>query len=379
MTSFTITTGVSYLLIIIVQPGNVVPGQAFSISVGAQDAGGNSWKAALGQPEPHITARLDREDMSLNSPILSGPLCTGSSGICVQQMYGSVAILSGLVVDKAPAVYRLKLTGSLVGISLETFSDIFYVAIGNLGELRCFRQPDDMLSGTAMRSVVVRLHDSGGNFLHEENSLQVELEIVRGSGVLNGTTVVSSTGGQAIFGAVNISLLTTSVENHIHVLRFRAGVKTLVSNPFTVTFGAAKARFATFPPKSFIVGQVFFVDPEIACLDVNNNLVASSQTAFTASATILNARNIFSGITLTGTTTVKFFRGIATFTDLVLIVPATVYTLSFSTSFTGSNVLLTWNVTGLPGAPTFLQIVEGYAPGAPGGVVQAGNVLPRQP
>ena len=56
--SFTITTGVSYLLIIIVQPGNVVPGQAFSISVGARDAGGNQWKAALGQPEPHnSTAR----------------------------------------------------------------------------------------------------------------------------------------------------------------------------------------------------------------------------------------------------------------------------------------------------------------------------------
>ena len=115
-----------------------------------------------------------------------------------------------------------------------------------------------------MRPVIVRIHDSGGIFLHEENSLQVELEILRGSGVLNGATVVSSTGGQAIFGAVNISLLTTStsVENHRHVLRFRAGVKTLVSNPFTVTFGVAKARFATFPPKSVIVGQVFFVDPE---------------------------------------------------------------------------------------------------------------------
>lgn len=45
-----------------------------------------------------------------------------------------------------------------------TFSDFIHVAVGTLGELRCFSQPDDMLNATPLNPVVVRLHDSGGNF-----------------------------------------------------------------------------------------------------------------------------------------------------------------------------------------------------------------------
>jgi len=372
--SFVIVTGPPHAIIMTAQPTNVLPGQAFSVRAIVQDAGSNQWTSALGQIEPHITAQLDREDTSLGSPILSGPSCTGSTGVCMQKMLSNAAIFSGLQLDKAPAVYRLKLSGSPGGVALETYSSFFAVAIGNLGELRCFRQPDDTVSGTSIQPIVLRMHDYGGNFLYTENSLQVELEIIKGSGVLTGTTTATVAGGQVTFDAVNITLIAASDSSHIHVLRFRAGVVTQLTNPFSVTYSATKARLATFPPSRVTVGQAFVSQPELACLDLNDNVVRSSQGAISASASI----TILGSGSLTGTTSAGFLRGVATFTDIALVGKSANHTLVFSVSFS-INISITWIVTAVPGIPALLQMVQGYSPGGLGDTVPAGYVLPRQP
>ena len=374
--SLTVVTGAPHALVLTTQPGNVDPGKSFTVSVIVHDAGGNQWILPLGQTEsPSITAVLDREDTSLGSPILSGPSCTASTGVCEQKMSSNIATFNGLQVDKAPAVYRLKLTGSPGGVNLETFSDFFYVQVGNLGEMRCFSQPENVLSGTPMQPIIVRLHDDGGNFLYAENSMQVELSINRGSGVLNGTTITTVVKGEAIFSGVNVTLLTSPVSSHIHVLRFRAGVVEQLSNPFSVVFGAAKAKLATFPPRFVRVGDVFPTQPELACLDASDNLVTSPQAAFSASVSLLGA---LPGTVLFGTTTVQSFQGIAVFTDISLVGPAAEHTLLFAPSFPSSTAI-TWNVTASVGAPALLQVIDGYEPGALGGKVPAGDVLPRQP
>ena len=377
--SFVVATGAPSSLVITSQPTSVLPGKSFTISVIAQDAGKNQYTTPLGGTEPYIIAKLDREDKSLGSPILSGPPCSGSSGVCQQQMSSNQATFSGLQVDRAPAVYRLILTGGPAGAlaGLEVFSDYYFVQVGSLGELRCLTQPVNMVSGTTMQPVVVRLHDSGGNFMSAENSMQVELEISRGDGILNGTTIVTAVGGEATFSAVNISLLSSNaVTSHIHVLRFRAGVVEQPSNPFLVSFTASKARLATFPPRSVVVGEVFFSQPEIASLDVNDNLVTSLQVMFTASVSVQGA---VAGTYLTGSTSIQSVAGMASFTDLALVGPASQeHTLLFTTSFPSSTVV-TWTVTASPGAPALLGIVEGYQPGALGSPVPAGDVLPRQP
>ena len=124
---FTVSTGAPHSLVVTAQPASIVPGQAFSISVIAQDRGQNQWVSALGAIEPEVLAQLDRDDTSLSSPILSGPSCAGYTGVCRQRMSGNVAVFSGLRIDKAPAVYRVRLTGSPAGIALETFSNFFWV------------------------------------------------------------------------------------------------------------------------------------------------------------------------------------------------------------------------------------------------------------
>jgi len=373
--SLTVDTGAPYALVLTQQPGSVYPGRSFSVRIVVNDAGGNQWKSASGVIEPSITAVLDREDTTLGSPILSGSPCTDSTGVCVQQMSNNAATFNGLRVDKAPALYRLKLSGSPGEVALETFSDFFFVQVGSLGELRCFAQPQDILSGTRLQPIIVRLHDDGGNFMYAENSMQVELKIHKGSGVLNGTTIVTVVNGEAIFSSVNVTLLTSTVSSHIHVLHFRAGNVEQLSNPFSVMFRAAKAKLATFPPRFVNVGEVFSTQPELACLDASDNLVTSPQAVFSASAFILGASL---GTELKGTTTVLSFAGIAAFTDLSLVGTATEHRLSFTFSFVSSSVI-TWNVTAGVGAPAQLQIVDGYEPGALGGKVPAGDVLPRQP
>jgi hypothetical protein len=232
--SLTVDTGAPYALVLTQQPGSVYPGRSFSVRIVVNDAGGNQWKSASGVIEPSITAVLDREDTTLGSPILSGSPCTDSTGVCVQQMSNNAATFNGLRVDKAPALYRLKLSGSPGEVALETFSDFFFVQVGSLGELRCFAQPQDILSGTRLQPIIVRLHDDGGNFMYAENSMQVELKIHKGSGVLNGTTIVTVVNGEAIFSSVNVTLLTSTVSSHIHVMHFRAGNVEQLSNPFSV-------------------------------------------------------------------------------------------------------------------------------------------------
>jgi hypothetical protein len=377
--SLTVDTGAPYALVLTQQPGSVLPGvlpgKSFSVRIVVQDAGGNQWKSVLGVMEPFITAVLDREDTTLGSPILSGSPCTGSTGVCVQQMSNNAATFNGLRVDKAPALYRLKLTGSPGEVALETFSDFFFVQVGSLGEMRCFAQPQDILSGTLLQPIIVRQHDDGGNFMYAENSMQVELTIHKGSGVLNGTTIVTVVNGEAIFSSVNVTLFASTISSHIHVLHFRAGVVEQLSNPFSVMFRAAKAKLATFPPRFVSVGEVFSTQPELACLDASDNLVTSSQDVFSTSAFLLGASL---GTELKGTTTVQSFAGIASFTDLSLVGTAAEHRLSFTFSFVSSTVI-TWNVTAGVGAPAQLQIIDGYEPGALGGKVPAGDVLPRQP
>ena len=376
--SFAVATGPPHSLIITSQPGNVQPGQEFTVSIIVRDVGQNQWKTPLGQDEPVMQAQLDRQDSSLGSPILSGPSCAGSSGICRQQMVSNVATFNGLRVDKAPAVYRLRLTASPAGVDLEVYSDFFSVLVGSLAELRLTRGPVDVLNGTTMLPISLRLHDGGGNFLSESNGMQIGVSVERGSGVLNGTTSVTVAGGKAVFDAVNVTLVSTSVPTHIHVLKFSAGVAgvvTLLSNPFTVTFAGAKARLATFPPRSALVGEPFLAQPEIACVDLNGNLVASSQAIFTASASVLGGSP---SAFLSGMTSSQSTGGVARFTDLALTGVSMGYTLAFSTSC-GSSSTVSWNMTLLPGPPATLQIVEGYQPGAVGHGVAAGDVLPRQP
>lgn len=118
--------------------------------------------------------------------------------------------------------------------------------------------------------------------------MQVQWSIAEGSGVLNGTTFAKVKRGEANFDEVNISLLSTSVSSHMHVLSFRAGVRALSSNPFIVTFGASKSSLATFPPRHVNVGKVFVAQLEIAGMDLKNNVVTSFKAIFTASVSMLN-------------------------------------------------------------------------------------------
>ena len=375
---FTVRIGAPSTIKVTEQPGSVQPGQSFTIKAIVQDAGKNKWVSALDAFEPEITALLDREDTSLGSPIFSGPSCAGSTGICSARMSSNEVQFNGLRVDRAPAVYRIKLSGSPAGVDLEGYTDFFHVSPGDIGELRCLAQPEDMMSGATMRPLVVRLFDTGGNHLHGENSVQVQIEVSKGSGILNGTTVVTVNRGQATFSQVNITLLSSSTANHMHVLRFRVGSNGLVeqlSNPFVVTFPAERLRLATYPPTTVRVGEVFAPQPQIASVDVNQNLVTATNARFTVSVSLMGAS---AGTSLIGTTTAQSHRGIAAFTDLALVGAAMVHTVVFTTSF-GSDTTVSWNISAQPGAPALLQIVEGYQPGAVGGAVPAGDVLPRQP
>jgi hypothetical protein len=189
-------------------------------------------------------------------------------------------------------------------------------------------------------------------------SISAALRSNPGNDVLNGTLMLSASGGVVTFS----NLLLNKAANGYSLLVSPTGLSAVTSSSFNVVAGAASQLIvSTLPPASVTAGSPFGL--AITAEDAQGNPASN----FTGSVTLALANNPGTS-TLGGTLSTTASSGVATFSALTLNMAASGYTLEVSSNGLAPATTSGFNV--VAGAATQLVITT-----PPPATVTAGSAL----
>nr|MBA4150764.1 VCBS repeat-containing protein [Verrucomicrobiota bacterium] len=143
-------------------------------------------------------------------------------------------------------------TATSAGLS-DAVSDPFTISAGAAAQLAFVQQPTDAASGvTIAPAVTVQLQDTYGNNV---SSAGVDIVMAKssGTGTLSGTaTIATDANGLATFNDLSIELIGTK-----ELTASSAGLTDAVSDPFTITAGAATQLIYISQPNDVVAGANF--------------------------------------------------------------------------------------------------------------------------
>jgi hypothetical protein len=332
---------------------DIVAGAAASLQFSAEPSGSQTAGISLA-PEIEITARDNQGNVAtgfagtVTLTITDG---TGTGGAMIQggtsvAATTGVSRFPGLVIDSAGTDYTI--TASTSGIPSAS-SSAFDVAPGSAAVLVFTTQPTTTGAGATIPNVVVTARDDQGNTATGFNS-SVTMAITNGTGMggaaLGGTTVRTAASGVATFNDLDIDLAGTAYT----LTASATGPSSGVSAAFNITAGtAATLEFSIQPASPQTAGDPFAPAVEVTARDNQGNVA----TSFAGQVTVaITGGTGTDNASLTGTTVVSASSGVATFSNLLIDLAGTGYTLTASA--TGPTSAISDAFTVSPGAAAVL-------------------------
>ncbi len=284
----TVSPAAATRIVLTQPPAGVVSGQAFGLTVNAEDPFGNT-------------------DTSYNGPITVA-LASGSSG----KLSGSTTLTAthGVasftdLVDTSSGPVSLNVTG---GSLASTGTGTITVSPAAPAKLVIQTQPSQSATAASPLTTqpVIYEEDQYGNLLTGDNSTTVTAYLASGAGPLSGNLTATVTGGVATFSA-----LADRVAGTISLQFTGAGLTSIPSVPIVISPGAvSKLVIQTQPSATATAGQPFTIQPVVWEEDQYGNLETADNTS-TVTASLANGTG-----PLAGTFTTSVSGGVATFTNL---------------------------------------------------------------
>ena len=306
------------LAFIVQPPASITSQQVFPATlVAIQDADGNT----IGTATNTVTLSI------ANAP--QGANLFGTVSVAA---VNGVATFSNLSIDRA-ASYTLSATSP----NLSSATSVqFEVRAGPALRLAFAIQPQTAFARAALPTVTVEVHDAAENIV-KDLSFPVTLTIGLNpsGGVLSGSNIVPTTGGIAAFSSVSIDKPGSGYT----LAASTQGLTPATSRSFNVTTGPATKLGFIGQPTTTAPGLRITPDVVVAVQDNFGNTVPTA----TQTITLVIGTNGGGGL-LSGTTTVTAVNGAATFSDLHIDRPGTVYTLVAEASGFGQVVSAPFSV-----------------------------------
>ena len=306
-------------------PGGVVSGNAFALTVAAEDP-------------------YDNTDTSYNGPV-TVKLAAGSggtlSGTTTMMATNGVADFNDLVETKSGPITLDASSGSLASSSSGTVT----VTPGVAARLVVQIQPSQTATaGDAfLTQPVIYEEDAFGNILTGDNSTVVTAYLGSGAGPLSGSVAATLKAGVATF-----SNLAADTVGSITLQFTAAGVTSIPTVPIVISPAAAsKFVIRTQPSAGATAGQAFAIQPAIALEDSFGNLETSDNST-QVTASIASGAGPLQGIALA-----TLSGGIGSFTNLADDIAGTI-TLQFTAGDVKSSP--TSSIVVSPTAATKLEI-----------------------
>ncbi len=314
-------------LVFVTQPGNIVAGIKFGLTVDAEDSFGNTDTSYNGA----VTVAL------ANS---SG----GLGGATTENAASGAATFTDLIVTTSGAISLDASSGSLTA---GTSGDI-QVASEVATELVIHAQPSPTATAGQPLATepVIYEEDQYGNPVTGDNSTVVTASLANGTGTLQGTISATMHGGVATFSG-----LTENTAGTVSLRFTGAGLRTAPTGPIVVSPALpSKLVIANEPSATAMAGQAFIAQPVILEEDQFGNLETAD------SASMVTASLASGSGPLQGSRTVTISQGVATFTNLGDSAPETI-ALRFAIGSLASPASTTIRVNPAPPpvAPTVVR------------------------
>jgi hypothetical protein len=345
-------------LVFSTQPGIATAGAVFGVQpvVNSQDQYGNA--SAVGLPSSlSVTVVLSAG---------TGPL-QGTTTMDIGAAAGNgMAAFTDLRIDVSGSDKQL--TASASGLTSAN-SAVFSVIHAAASKLTIQQQPSpSAVAGVAFaQQPIVRIEDSFGNLIKENNSSVITAVRNAGTGTLQGTVARTVSGGVATF-----TDLSHNVASTISITFSTGSLTSATSDPIVVGPGAADRLVFTAQPGSATAGSVFGSQPALITQDQFGN---ASSIGLPANLNVALALSSGTG-PLQGTTTQDIGtlagNGSVTFTNLRIDAAGTGKQLTASASGLSSATSTTFSVA--HGSATQLLITSQSPTNA-----VAGEVLTNQP
>ncbi|HEX5632446.1 MAG TPA: Ig-like domain-containing protein, partial [Gemmatimonadales bacterium] len=267
------------------------------------------------------------------------------SGTLTVNAIDGVATFSTVSLNRPATGYTL--TASSAGLT-GTTSTTFDITAGAPGRLVFLAQPSTSAAGVALSPAVqVEIQDALGNRVTSSSAaVTVSLANNPGNSALQGTTVVSASGGVATF--TNLSL--TAVGTGYTLAATSAGVAGATSSAFNVTPGTPTRLTVLAQPSNVVAGAAITPAVQFEIEDAFGNRA----TQFNGTVGVALGANP-GGATLSGTTSVTASSGVATFGNVRLDRTGTGYTLAASSAGLTGVTTTSFSVT--PAAAAALRYV----------------------
>ncbi len=333
---FSISAGAASKLAFTIQPTNTTAGSIINSPTGVQvtieDSFGN---AAFGSGT--ITVAI-----GTNPGVPPGTL-SGTTSIFALT---GVATFTTLSIDKTGAGYTLTATctGCFPLVTGAT-SAAFNITAGPATKLGFLVQPTNTSGGAIISPAVqVAVQDSLSNTVTTAtNSVTLAIGANPGGGTLSGTTTVAASSGVATFSNLSINKAGTG-----YTLTASSSPLTgATSASFNITVGPAAKLAFTGQPSNTTAGAAIAPPVQVTIQDAGGNTVTSASN----SITVAIGTNPGGG-TLSGTTMVAAFAGVASFDPLSINKSGTGYTLTASSGVLTGATSTAFNIN--PGAASQL-------------------------
>jgi hypothetical protein len=193
-------------------------------------------------------------------------------------------------------------------------------------------------------NVQATIEDALGNPVTTSANVTVSIFSNPGGGTLSGAATVAAVNGVASFSDLRID----AVASGYRLQASSAGLTSDISQAFSITAGAATQLVFTVAPSDRTAGLSITPAVKVTALDAQGNVA----TTFASNVTVaITSGTGTVGATLSGTTTQTAVAGVATFAGLSIEKAGTGYTLSATSTVTGTTSA-SFNIT--PGAATKL-------------------------
>ncbi len=284
-------------------------------------------------PPPTLTLR-DKYDSTLHTlnkladtTTITAAVGTGSStlaGTLTETSVDGVVTFDDLKFTAAGS-NTIKFTSTTTtAATFDTTTGTFEVKAGDPSQLIVATPAasgrSDLAFGT---QPVIHIADDGGNLvvLDAAKSLVVTATLTGGTGTLIGDTTVAAVNAVATFTDLGIKGLSTESFTITYTVTYNGADISEAQSGITVTYGNAAALAVATPAAGFVNRTDFTTAPSIEVQDSAGNKVTNA---------VYDVAVVGTGVTLTGTTTVRSTAGVATFTGLGKYGQIGIKTLTFS-------------------------------------------------
>ena len=317
--TFDITVSAANHLVYGSQPTSTTAGATIpAFTIEARDGGGALLSGFSGNVTVTITGGTGT----------SGATLSGTTTVAAAS---GIATFSNLSINKKGSGYRLSATVS--GFAGAT-SNSFTISAGAPAKIAFIQDPSNASAGgTITPAVTVDLEDAQGNRVTGvAATVTLSFSVNAGGGTLSGTAsqAVNTGTGLATFNDLSIDAAGSGYR-----LLASSGILTSdVSQAFTITAGAADHLVFTVSPSDAVAGVGIAPAVRVTAFDALGNIA----TGFTDNVTVaITSGTGTLGATLSGTTTQAAAGGIATFSGLSVNKVGTGYTLSATSTVTGTT------------------------------------------